>query len=178
MASNKAIWQADRAWFLFYFLYQFSFYGIWFLFFGKKLLHFNRQAIAIGLCTVIGLGLFQVGFYNDLNIRSALVAQLILSLSLGYTLVAHWRLMFRNIRFTIGVFFFALNLLGPLKFYYEHLFLLSGKQRNSIESPRVNKLPTNYYDMLESAYRANGKEVVKQYSLSESSFFREFLLRN
>jgi hypothetical protein len=176
MDSNRTLWQTDTAyWWVYYLIYLFSSYGIWFLFFGKRLFQFDSNALLISLGFVFVISLFQIGYYNDLNIRSSVVPQMIFGLSIAYVLVTNARLIFKKRILTFGVLFWCLNSVSPLKFYYERLFVLKG-QRNTIENPLPQNAGDGYYDLLESAYQKNGKEVVKQYSLRKGTFFEKFLL--
>jgi hypothetical protein len=177
MQSNRAIWQAGSSnWFAYYILYLASTYGIWFLFFGKRLLEFDRPVVIISCLFLAVVSLFQIGFYNDLNIRSAMVPQLVFGIGIGYVLVTHRKLFFKNFLFTTGALFWILNCVSPAKFYYDRFFVIKG-ERNTIENPLIPGYGTSYYDLLKKSYAANSDEVIKQYALRNGSVFTEYLLK-
>ncbi|WAC11168.1 hypothetical protein [Dyadobacter pollutisoli] len=176
MESNRALWQTNADyWWVYYLAYLGVAYGIWFLFFGKRLMQFDRDALLVSLVFLVIVSLFQIGYYNDLNIRSSVVPQMVFSISIAYVIVTNSKLIFKKRILTLGILFWALNGVSPLKFYYERLFVLKG-HRNTIENPVPRSARDEYYDLLESAYQKNGKEVVKQYSLRKGTFFERFLL--
>ncbi|MCF0056465.1 hypothetical protein [Dyadobacter sp. CY356] len=177
MESNLFIWQAGSSvWPLYYLLYLFGFFGIWFIFFKKRLLEFDRALLLIAFITFALLGLVQVGHFNDLNTRGSIAAQLVLGTSVAYAFLAGSRSKVKNIRMIAAALFLAVNTLSFVKFYYERLFTLDMGSINTIEHPEVSELGDNYYDFLEKGY-SNGKEVVQQYSLKKGSIFEKYLLK-
>ena len=177
MESNLFIWQAGSSgWPLYYLLYLFGFFGIWFIFFKKRLLEFDRPLLLISFITFAILGLVQVGHFNDLNTRGSIAAQIVLGTSIAYTFVAGSRNKGKNIWLITAALFLAVNTLSFVKFYYERLFTLDMGSVNTIEHPEIAALGDNYYDFLENGY-SNGKEVVKQYSLKKGSIFEKYLLK-
>jgi hypothetical protein len=177
MESNRMIWQSgDPYWWAYHLLFLGSAYGVWFLFFGKQLLRFDRTVIIVTCCILAGMSLFQFGHYNDLNIRSAIFPQMILGTGISFVVISNLKLLFRKFLFTVGVFFWLANGVGPVKFYYDRLFIYKGK-RTSIENPRLPEYGKSYYDLMETAYLAASEEAVKQYSLRKGSFFENHLLK-
>ncbi|CAG5009477.1 hypothetical protein DYBT9275_04508 [Dyadobacter sp. CECT 9275] len=178
MESNRVIWQAGAVhWWGYYSLYLFSAYGIWFVFFRNDLLLFDSRAVVISLVSVLILSLFQIGHFNDLNIRSAIIPQVVLGLSIGYVIVTQVKLRFRQVLFTLGMLFWGMNLLSPVKFFYDRFFTFRGLIKTTIEAPSDPRLGSNYYDTIEKAYQGHEIEVLKQYSLKRGGFFEEYLLK-
>ena len=177
MESNRAIWSSGTPyWSLYYLFYILSSYGIWFLFFGKKLIEFDRTAIVISSIILIIMSMFQMGHYNDLNMRAGVIPQMVLAIGVTYVIIRNWSYLFKEYLFTIGVFFWFLNSLSPLKFYYDRLFVLEGTE-STIEDPGLEKFGKSYYDFMEKAYPLNPEEAVKQYSLKKGSIFEMYLLK-
>jgi hypothetical protein len=121
------------------------------------------------------ISLLQMGYYNDLNIRSSVVPQMVFGLAIVFALIAQFDSLPKKRLLILGIVFWGLNSVSPVKFYYDRFFILSG-QRNTIENPHVPGLGDTYYDLMEKAYEANGKEVVRQYSLRRGTFFEKYLL--
>lgn len=178
MGSNRAIWNSDpQKWLLYYIFYLFCSYGIWFLLFGRELFTFDRKMVAIAAGFPIVLSLFQIGYYNDLNIRSMLCVQMVLSLSIANVLVRRFNGQTKMNRLLLfGFIFWMTNSISMLKFYYDRIFVFKGQQ-NSIENPKIPGYGNDYYDLIQKAYEANGSEVVKQYSLRKGSVFEEYMLK-
>lgn len=177
MASNLFIWQTGSpAWPLYYLLYLFGFFGIWFIFFRKSLLQFDRQLLLISFLTFALLGLVQVGHFNDLNTRASIAAQMILGTSIAYALIAGPRKKGKNNWLIVAALFLAVNSISFIKFYYERLFTMDMGTLNTIEHPGISEFGDNYYNFLENGY-SNGKEVVQQYSLKKGSIFEKYLLK-
>jgi hypothetical protein len=177
MDSNRMIWNSGEPyWWAYYLLYLGSAYGIWFVFFGKQLLRFDRTVIIVSCCVFAIMSLFQVGHYNDLNIRSAIVPQMILGTSISFVIISNIKLLFKKLLFTVGVFFWLANAAGPVKFYYDRLFVLKGI-KNTIENPRVPEYGKTYYDLMEKAYPAVSSEAVMQYSLKKGTLFETHMLK-
>ncbi|WP_090154857.1 hypothetical protein [Dyadobacter soli] len=178
MESNRVIWNSGASdWIVYYAFYLFFSYGIWFVFFGRDLLYFDRTIVLAAIAFACVLSLFQVGYYNDLNIRAALCIQMIMGMSIAHLFVNLWSKK-QKLRkgILLGIVFWVANGTSSVKFYYDRIFVLKGK-RNTIENPNVSGFGTDIYDMLERAYSSNGPEVVKQYSLKEGSLFEKYLLK-
>lgn len=177
MESNLFIWQTGSSvWPLYYLLYLFGFFGIWFIFFRKDLLQFDKELLLISFLTFALLGLIQVGHFNDLNTRASIAAQIVLSTSIAYVFVIGARNKRKKYGLILAALFLAVNSLSFVKFYYERLFTLDMGTFNTIEHPATSEFGTNYYDFLERGY-SNGKEVVQQYSLKKGSIFEKYLLK-
>ena len=177
MASNKMIWQSGSSyWMIYYLLYLFVFGGVWLILFRRRLLEFDKNLLLLAFLSMALLALLQVGQYNDLNNRAVIASQTILGISVAYMLVIHFKLFFRNVYFTIGVLFWTVNLISFGKFYYERFFILTGGGNTTIENPKIKDCEDNYYAFLEHAY-AIGKEAVMEYSLSNNSLFKRYLLK-
>jgi hypothetical protein len=177
MDSNRMIWNTGEPyWWIYYLIYLGSAYGIWLVFFGKQLLRFDRTLVIVTFSVFAIMSLFQLGHYNDLNIRSALLPQMVLGIGVSYVVVSNLNLLFKKYLFTVGVFFWLANAAGPVKFYYDRLFVFKGK-RTTIENPRLPEYGKTYYDLMETAYLAAGTEAVKQYSLRKGTFFETHMLK-
>lgn len=176
MASNRLIWQTGTSfWWLYYLLYLFSSYGIWFILFKTDLFTFNRGAMLTSIVFMLVITLFQVGYYNDLHIRSTVVPQVVFGISISHVIVLNYREVLRKRHLALGVTFWLLNALAPVKFFYDRIFELKG-HRNTIEQPNIPGIVGDYYDLLEQSYVGNGKEVVMQYSLQKNTIFEKYLL--
>lgn len=177
MESNKAIWNSGTPyWFVYYLFYLICSYGIWFVFFGREIFKLDKAAVLIACILLCVMPLFQMGHYNDLNMRSGIVPQMILGAGVVWVIICNWKLFFKDYLFTIGVVFWALNSLSPLKFYYDRFFVLKGKE-SSIENPGLERFGKSYYDFMEIAYPADSEEAVKQYSLKKESWFEMYMLK-
>ncbi|MEO6685940.1 MAG: hypothetical protein ABIN24_08240, partial [Dyadobacter sp.] len=177
MESNLFIWQTGSpVWPLYYLLYLFGFFGIWFIFFRKGLLEFDRELLLVSFMTFALLGLVQMGHFNDLNTRASIPAQVVLGASIAYAFVVGYRDKRKKNWLMIAALFLAVNSLSFVKFYYERLFILNMGSVNTIEHPEISEFGDNYYDFLEKGY-TNGKEVVQQYSLKKGSIFEKYLLK-
>ncbi len=177
MESNLFIWQTGSSiWPLYYLLYLFGFFGIWFIFFRKDLLQFDKELLLISFLTFALLGLVQVGHYNDLNTRASIAAQIVLGISIAYAFITGSRQKRKNNWLIAAAVFLAVNSLSFAKFYYERLFTLDMGTINTIAHPAIAEYGDNYYDFLEKGY-GNGKEVVQQYSLKKGSIFEKYLLK-
>ncbi len=177
MESNLFIWQTGSPiWPVYYLLYLFGFFGIWFIFFRKSLMKFDRDLLWVSFLTFALLGLVQVGHFNDLNTRASIAAQIVLATSIAYAFVTGVLDKRKNYGLIVAALFLAVNSLSFVKFYYERLFTLNMGSVNSIENPVISEFGDNYYDFLEKGY-ANGKEVVQQYSLKKGSIFEKYLLK-
>jgi hypothetical protein len=178
MDSNLFIWQSGTPyWSLYYLLYLFGFFGIWFIFFRQNLLEFDRKLLLVSFISFAAIGLAQLGHFNDLNTRASIASQVVLGLSIAYTLVIHAKTIIRNKFLMLGVLFLFLNSLSFVKFYYERLFILDSGTANTIENPHLDQFGDNYYTFLEKGYQ-NGNEVVQQYSLKKGSLFEKYLLKH
>lgn len=178
MKSNMAIWNSgSKNWLFYYVFYLLSTYGIWFLLFGRDLLSFDRKMMTVAAVFAVLLSLFQIGYYNDLNIRSMLCVQLVFGLSVAYILVSKINSKVKMTKLiSLGFLFWIANSASTIKFYYDRAFVLKG-ERNSIENPHVSGYGNDYYDLLRQAYKDNGAEVVKQYSLKKGSIFEAYILK-
>lgn len=177
MESNLFIWQTgSSAWPLYYLLYLFGFFGIWFIFFKKDLLKFDKELLLVSFLTFALLGLVQVGHFNDLNTRASIAAQIVLGTSIAYAFVTGFRNTRKNNWLIVAALFLAINSLSFVKFYYERLFTLNRGVINTIDHPGIQEYGDNYYDFLEMGY-TNGKEVIQQYSLKKGSIFEKHLLK-
>ncbi|MBE9466088.1 hypothetical protein ACFP1I_29970 [Dyadobacter subterraneus] len=177
MESNLFIWQTGSSvWPLYYALYLFGFFGIWFIFFKKDLLKFDKELLLVSFLTFALLGLVQVGHFNDLNTRASIAAQIVLGTSIAYAFITGSREKEKNSWLILAALFLAVNSLSFVKFYYERLFTLDMGTINTIEHPAIAEYGDNYYDFLENGY-GNGKEVVQQYSLKKGSIFEKYLLK-
>lgn len=176
MASNRLIWQTGSSfWWLYYLLYLFSSYGIWIVLFKTDLFTFNRGAMLISIAFMLLITFFQVGYYNDLHIRSTVVPQVVFGISISHVIVLNYRQVLRKRHLALGMAFWLLNTLAPVKFFYDRLFVLKG-HRNTIEQPNLPGIEGDYYDLLEQSYVGNGKEAVMQYSLQKNTIFEKYLL--
>jgi hypothetical protein len=177
MESNLFIWQSGSSyWPFYYLLYLFVFFGIWFIFFRKELLEFDRELLLVSFISFAAIGLAQLGYFNDLNTRASIASQVVLGLSIAYALVTHAKNIIKNKFLLLGGVFLVLNSLSFIKFYYERLFILNVGTSNTIENPHLDLFGDNYYTFLEKGYQ-NGQEVVKQYSLKKDSLFEKYLLK-
>lgn len=177
MESNLFIWQSGSAyWPFYYLLYLFVFFGIWFIFFRKELLEFDRELLLISFISFAAIGLAQLGYFNDLNTRASIASQVVLGMSIAYAMVMHAKNIIKNKFLLLGGVFLVMNSLSFIKFYYERLFILNVGTNNTIENPHLDLFGDNYYTFLEKGYQ-NGQEVVKQYSLKKGSLFEKYLLK-
>jgi hypothetical protein len=178
MESNLFIWQTGSPyWPLYYLLYLFCFFGVWFVFFRRKLLEFDPALLFIAFLSFALIGLVQLGHFNDFNTRSSIASQIVLGLSIAYLVVVHHKMIFRKKLLVLGVLFWFVNSFSFLKFYYERLFILDFGPMNTIENTYIAPYGNNYYTFLEKGY-LNGKEVVQQYSLHKGSVFERYLLKH
>ncbi len=177
--SNRFIWQSGiRTWFLYYLLYLFSFFGVWILILRNALFELDKETLSIALFSLAWLGWFQMGYFNDLNIRASIVPMVILGVCVAH---AVWHRsegipLYRKVVLFLVLF---LSYAGMGKFYYERFFLLKKDYRfaSTIASPHLADYGHNYYDFLKKGYGDNGEEAVRQYSLKKGSFFEKHLLR-
>lgn len=177
MESNRFIWSSGTPyWWAYYLFFLSASYGVWFLFFGKQIILFDRTAIIISCLFLVLLSTFQMGHYNDLNMRAGIIPQMVLAIAIVYVIFRNWGLLFKNYLFTVGVFFWMLNSLSPLKFYYDRFFVLRGKT-GTVENPGLERYGKSYYDFMEKAYPVNPEEAVAQYSLKKGSLFETHLLK-
>jgi flagellar biosynthesis protein FliQ len=177
MSSNRFIWEAGvKEWWFYYALYGFSFWWIWFFLIGKDIFRFDKEALLVSCVLFSVLGMVQMGYYNDLNIRASIPSMFVLGLSILFVVLHPARTLSKT-RYGVLLVFLGVNSLSVGKFFYERFFTLTvGEAKNSIESP-ANVYGDNFYDFLENAYQDNGSEVVKQYSLRRGSVFEVYLLR-
>ena len=176
MSSNGLIWQTGTSfWWLYYLLYLFSSYGIWIVLFKTDLFIFNRAAMLTSIAFMSLITFFQVGYYNDLHIRSTVVPQIVFGISISHVIVLNFRQVLRKRHLALGIAFWLLNTLAPVKFFYDRIFVLKG-HRNTIAQPTLPGIKGDYYDILEQSYIGNGKEVVMQYSLQKNTIFEKYLL--
>lgn len=177
MRSNQFIWQSDEpAWLLLYVLYLSGAYMIWLIFFRKLIPVERKMLIWIAIGAVSLLALVQVGHYNDLNIRAAMVPQLIFTFVLGHAVVKGLGQNMNRLLVIAGVLFWTVNIISPVHFYLERLDW-DFRRNNSVESPYPRHFRGGFLDFMEQQYTANPQEVRKQYSLNSDSVFGRYLLR-
>lgn len=179
IASNRFIWQAGvRGWFVYYLLYLFSFFGVWILLLRNELFRLDGEMVWVAMSCFALLGLVQMGYFNDLNIRASLVPMVVLSASIAYAVWKGVRTMPIFRRSVLMILLFT-SFLGTGKFYFERFFLLQKDRRldSTIEHPHIPYFGYNFYDFLRKGYIRNGEEVVKQYSLKRGSIFEKYILR-
>lgn len=177
LSSNRFVWQsASNYWLMYYLLYIFTFLGVWFIFFNKYFFESNKVIIILSVISFSLLGLGQIGYYNDFNLRSSAPSQLFLGFAISYGIVVNYKkLLFRSLLFTFGVLFFVLNTASFFKFHFDRLFILEHSQ-NSIEQPKVPWADDNFYSVMEKGFLF-GEDAVRQYSLKESGIFEKYLLK-